>query len=345
MSELAQQLNKFEEGAPIQNTKKYTHDSASEIKRYSRNNVQIAFIKFTIKQKDDKEVTFYSSTHTVKGNSGKSRPDYILSLKHQRFAEKANVGTIEIVYVPQGTQNPNMVEEAMAKSDNGHCEIQYGNEGYTSRVYRGMITDYRTTLDNGYLRYSIDFISESAFSTLLTIRDERCNVPASDEESLKKWTAAFYSDLVSLNGGGYLDRISQDVVRRKILPLDEDIPNGDIEKYTNYIYYEYDYSDPSGSVNSIQVRRVNPIDEDTMSNMEDENLRLQNYVTSNYVLITMWYIVNRYLKDSYEFDIKHSDKGFENPKRGVYVIGENPLKALKTIASSLRDLINPNLYS
>ena len=317
------QFNKFEgrfqgnvEGDKLRNIKSNTLN----LRKIKRNNVQIAFIKFTIKQTDDKEVTFYSSTHTVRGDSGKSRPDYILSLKNQRYAEKANVGTVEIVYVPQGTQNPNMVEEAMAKSDNGHCEIQYGNEGYTSRVYRGMITDYRTTLDNGYLRYSIDFVSESAFSTLLTIKDELCNVPEEKEESLKEYYVKLVqsSDLASINGGGYYERIFKDIP----------------------------YTDKRGGT---KTYRVNNVDEDSMQRISEEvnseQRYFEEYFKKNYVLVAMWHIVNKYLKDSYEFDIEHSDKGFENPRKGVHVIGENPLKALKHIASSLVDASDSSVYS
>lgn len=93
-----------------------------------------------------------------------SRPNYFLSLSHERFVDRANTATIKIQFVPNnytGAKNevdPNIIDTEIVKSF-GLCNFRYGIEKEYSSQFRALIYDYSVSLSNGMVSYDLKLIS------------------------------------------------------------------------------------------------------------------------------------------------------------------------------------------
>lgn len=88
-----------------------------------------------------------------------NRPDYFTSLSHKRLKEKASQMTIQITYVPQPGEDPNLIEYEILNSG-GMCIVQYGDlTRGVSRAYRARVMDYSVQCEEGHLGYTFTLMT------------------------------------------------------------------------------------------------------------------------------------------------------------------------------------------
>jgi hypothetical protein len=80
---------------------------------------------------------------------------------------EGNKFSIQLVYMPKPSQNPNYIDELLSgvTADNKLCTLRFGYSGVPgynliSSTYDCIITGYSVTLQNHYLYYSIECVSQ-----------------------------------------------------------------------------------------------------------------------------------------------------------------------------------------
>lgn len=133
----------------------------------SRVNSPFAAILFT--DKDGKIV----ESLTMDTKTG--RPDYFISLSVTKPMQEAMTVSIDIAYVPAAAgkeaKNPNEIELLLMKYG-GECYLQwgYGNvNGGLCPMCKCLITDFSTTMSNGYLSYSLKGVAKAVLYNYSTI--------------------------------------------------------------------------------------------------------------------------------------------------------------------------------
>lgn len=119
-------------------------------------------------------------------NLSDNRPDYFTELSHKRYVSQANTARINLAYCPKPGESPMLLESAISQS-NGQCLYQYGVPGYRSKYYRGMITNYTVSFNDGYLSYSLELVSRSVLYNYQLIKTSVYDIPAADAASLRTY--------------------------------------------------------------------------------------------------------------------------------------------------------------
>lgn len=111
--------------------------------------------------------------------------DYFMQLDFKYSgAGKANEGTINMVYVPQPHQDPNLIDKALSgvTVDKKICRLRFGYSGIvgynlTTKEYDCIIIKYTSSIREGCIYYTINIIS-----SLVTLRETRGSFPAYRDE-------------------------------------------------------------------------------------------------------------------------------------------------------------------
>lgn len=105
------------------------------------------------------------------------RPDYFVSLEHNRIINGANTFTLNFNFVPGRVsgKDVNWFERQLLEST-GHIKFRYGlltsDSSEWSDFYFGFIESYTCTFSNGVLKYTVSGISSSVIANLDSIKNE-----------------------------------------------------------------------------------------------------------------------------------------------------------------------------
>ena len=135
---------------------------------------QVSFPYISVILHSNFRLTWSASKNTSFGRSNKyDGPDYFMSLTVKRIKDKksnvakATTGTLTITYVPNSpSDNLNILEIELARSKLRFL-YQYGyyDKGYNlicTDWYAALISKIKTSVDEGKLTYTIDFVAGSA---------------------------------------------------------------------------------------------------------------------------------------------------------------------------------------
>lgn len=236
------------------------------------------------------EIYLVGQSFSLVLNQNDKRQDYFNSLTHKRYMESANTATINLTYVPKYNEDPNQLEAAIAASK-GYCTFRYGHFGENTLTYVGQIVNYTTSINSGYLQYTLQLVSRAACYNYTIIKDNAYAIKEGDEGTSSTADEVIYYERIRTTSG-------EEYRQLNTKPSDWDS-----------MYRTYFYKDSSNNMRQVT------------GDTAPENFTVAS-VAGKGVLGKFAAIVERYMGEDYTFDIQNSECNIEAIKGDVIPINQ-----------------------